>query len=119
MLLRLEWIAVFSRPMTSRKTLLGVLVFVFVGCGSVSDLPPRPDAPIADEFVDLVALEAEWKCDVERYAFEDLDSLTAELDKRLQRDEITAQEYQSFIVLLDEDEDLRLHVRWAYEDRCN
>jgi hypothetical protein len=119
MVQRLGWIPVFFRPMKFMKMVLGGLLLVLVSCGSASDLPPRPDTPIANEFVDLVALEAEWKCDVERYAFEDLDSLTAELDKRLERDDITSQEYQTFILLLDEDEDLRLHVRWAYEDRCN
>jgi hypothetical protein len=66
-----------------------------------------------------VALEAKWKCDVERYVFEDLDSLTAELDKRLLGSDLSKEEYEAFVLLVDEDEDLRLHVRWAYEDRCN
>jgi hypothetical protein len=102
----------------------GVLL-VLVSCGSVGvlssngDLPPRPATPIADEYVDLVALEAKWKCDVERYAFEDLGSLTAELDERLVGAGISTEEYQAFVLLLDEEDELRLHVRWAYEDLCN
>ena len=98
---------------------------MLVSCGSAGvlssngDLPPRPDTPIADEYVDLVALEAKWKCDVERYAFEDLDSLTDELDKRLVGAGISTEEYKDFVLLLDKEDELRLHVRWAYEDRCN
>ena len=99
------------------------MLLVLVGCGSVGsvsgELAPRPTTPIADAHVDLVALEAKWKCDVERYAFEDLDSLTEELDKRLADAGVSTGDYEAFLRLLDEDDDLRLHVRWAYEDRCN
>lgn len=79
---------------------------------------PLPTTPLADEYVDIVKFEARWKCDVQRYSFDDLSDIENDLSQRLIDTGIGVEEYESFKVELDSDRELRLHLRWAYEDVC-
>lgn len=79
---------------------------------------PEPTSPLGDEYTALVAFEARWKCDIQRYALDDLLTIGTELSKRLVDSGISADTYDRFKAMLDLDDDLRLHTRLAVREVC-
>ncbi len=67
----------------------------------------------------LVAFEALWKCDIQRYAFDDLKAIETGLTARLTDSGIAREEYDDFKGALDLDNELRLHTRLAFREVCS
>jgi hypothetical protein len=44
----------------------------------------------------MASLEARWMCDVQRYTFEEVGDIQAELDSRLAGNGVTAEQYRAF-----------------------
>ena len=69
---------------------------------------PRPDIDgnlTGQEL--LVAIEARWMCDVQRFAFSDLDSMNEALTQRLAPHGVSRPDYNAFKVDLEDRIDLR------------
>ena len=66
----------------------------------------------------LIAVEARWMCDVQRYAFDDLSGFDAELESRLFERGLSRSDYEAFKERLAEDPDIRGGVRAAYDEVC-
>lgn len=75
-----------------------------------------PSAPPADS---LLALEAYWMCDIQRFTFDELDAVTAELDTRLSSAGFTPDEYDEFQTRLATQPALREGVLAVYRDYCD
>lgn len=66
----------------------------------------------------LVAIEARWMCDVQRYAFADLGALNRALEERLTHYGSSRADYDAFKVELETRIDLRDQVLTEYETYC-
>jgi len=65
-----------------------------------------------------VVVEAQWQCDVQRQAFDDLEAMDTELDVRLTEAGLTRSEYEDFKQRLASSSDLRDKVSDEYEAYC-
>lgn len=66
----------------------------------------------------LTSIEGRWLCDVQRYTFDTQADIQAELDRRLEGNGVTAEQYRAFKDDLTEDAELRAAVKAAYRQRC-
>ena len=92
----------------ARRILLGTMIALLPAlpaCGGPSDNT-------------AVQFEAEWQCEVQRQAFEDLDALDQTLARRLDDAGLTRDEYAAFKGRLETSSDLRLEVTDAYDAFC-
>ena len=72
--------------------------FLLAGCGVSYD-------------ADLLAsIEGRWMCDVQRFTFDDVGDIQAELDARLAGNGVSAEQYRAFKDDLTEQPELRQHV---------
>lgn len=79
--------------------------------------PPELDPNLAGDDL-LVAVEARWMCDVQRYAFSDLGALNQALDERLAHYQLSRTAYDAFKAELETRIDLRERVLADYETYC-
>jgi len=67
----------------------------------------------------LASIEGRWVCDVQRYTFDDIGDIQAELDGRLAGNGITAEQYRAFKDDLIDDSELRDTVAVEYAAYCD
>ena len=82
-------------------------IFLFAGCGV------SYDAPL------LSSIEGRWMCDVQRYTFDDVGDIQAELDTRLEGNGVTPEQYRAFKDDLIDDPDLRASVAIEFTAYCD
>jgi hypothetical protein len=90
----------------------GFLIVLVVGLLSAACAPPY-DASL------LASIEGRWLCDVQRYTFDTQADIQVELDRRLEGNGVSAEQYRAFKDDLTKDRDLRGMVKAAFEQRCN
>ncbi len=66
----------------------------------------------------LARVEGRWMCDVQRYTFEDVADIEAELAARVVAAGYDLADYETFKAVLGEDPELRAQVRGVYEEYC-
>lgn len=95
-----------------------VLLFVVVGgvtaCGDGGSAPAAVDADQG-----LVGFEADWQCERERHAFDELADLDARLAATREAAGISAEDYDEFLASLADDAELRRDVLAAYRAVCS
>ncbi len=85
---------------------------------------PAPDASVersvaaADDAPVLVAVAAEWQCDLQRFAFDSLSDLDELLAETLAARGVSVDEFEAFELELESDRDLREQVLAVYEADC-
>ena len=79
--------------------------------------PPEFDSGLTGEDL-LVAIEARWMCDVQRFAFSDLSAMNEALNDRLEPHGLTRSDYDTFKADLEGRIDLREQVLAEYEGYC-
>ena len=79
--------------------------------------PPELDAGLTGDDL-LVALEARWMCDVQRFAFSDLGAMNEALDQRLSPHGLSRADYDVFKAQLETQIELREQVLTGYEAYC-
>lgn len=94
-----------------RRIRLATAVFaatlLFAGCGV------SYDARL------LSSIEGRWMCDVQRYTFDDVGDIQAELDARLAGNGVTPEQYRAFKDDLIDDPDLRAEVGVEFTSYCD
>jgi len=85
---------------------VGVALFL-AGCGV------SYDAPL------LSSLEGRWMCDVQRYTFDEVGDIQAELDARLAGNGVTAEQYRAFKDDLIDSPELRETVAVEFSAYCD
>lgn len=88
---------------------VAVLVLISIALAACA---PSYDADL------LTSIEGRWLCDVQRYTFDTQADIQAELDRRLEGDGVTAEQYRAFKDDLTENAELRAAVKAAYLQRC-
>jgi hypothetical protein len=66
----------------------------------------------------MASLEARWMCDVQRYTFEEVGDIQAELDSRLAGNGVTAEQYRAFKDDLIGSSDLRDQIANDFAAYC-
>jgi ABC-type transport system substrate-binding protein len=79
--------------------------------------PPELDPSLTGDDL-LVAIEARWMCDVQRFAFSDLGVLNEALDERLAASGLSRTEYDVFKAQLETRIELREQVLAEYDAYC-
>lgn len=79
--------------------------------------PPALDPSLSGDDL-LVAIEARWMCDVQRFAFSDLPAMNDALDERLAFSHQTRTDYDAFKVEMEDRIDLRERVLAEYDAYC-
>ena len=79
---------------------------------------PELDPDLTGEDL-LVAIEARWMCDVQRFAFSDLEAMSQALSERLTPHGLSREDYDSFKTDLEDRIDLRERVLAEYDVYCN
>ena len=79
--------------------------------------PPELDAGLAGDDL-LVAIEARWMCDVQRFTFSDLGVMNQALEERLTPHGLSRSEYDTFKAQLETRIDLREQVLAEYDAYC-
>lgn len=77
-----------------------------------------PACSSQETFAAEVAIEARWKCDVQRQAFSELSDMGLEFENRLAAEGITADDYDSFRSALEDSAELRSEVVAEYDRYC-
>jgi hypothetical protein len=67
----------------------------------------------------LASIEGRWMCDVQRYTFDDVGDIQAELDSRLAGNGVTAEQYRAFKDDLIDQADLRAEVAVEFTAYCD
>jgi len=67
----------------------------------------------------LSSIEGRWMCDVQRYTFDDVGDIQAELDARLAGSGVTAEQYRAFKDDLIDQSDLRAEVAVEFTAYCD
>ena len=101
------------------------------GAASPGDTGPAATVPAATNPVEIspgaaellitdpmVAVEAQWLCDVPRFAFAEADGADQLLTQLLAEAAIPRSDYEDFKSSLDHDEELRASVADAYDIVC-
>ncbi|MGZ8784374.1 MAG: hypothetical protein ACXW1Y_02270 [Acidimicrobiia bacterium] len=78
---------------------------------------PELDANLTGDDL-LVAIEARWMCDVQRYAYSDLSAMNEALFERLSASGLSQTDYDRFKATLEDRVDLREQVLVQYEVYC-
>jgi len=79
--------------------------------------PPALPSDLSGEEL-LVALEARWMCDVQRFAFPDLNAMNEALDGRLASHGLQRTDYDEFKAEMENRIDLREQVLVGYDEYC-
>jgi len=79
--------------------------------------PPELDSGLTGDDL-LAAIEARWMCDVQRFAFSDLEVLNESLDNRLAASGLSRTEYDVFKAQLETRIELREQVLAEYDAYC-
>ena len=79
--------------------------------------PPVLDPDLEGEAL-LVAIEARWMCDIQRFAFPDLAAMNEALEERLSPHGLGRAEYDSFKMEIEDRIELRELVLAEYESYC-
>jgi hypothetical protein len=79
--------------------------------------PPKFDSGLTGDDL-LVAIEARWMCDVQRFAFSDLGAMSEALEERLASHGLKRTDYDAFKVDMEGRIDLREQVLAEYESYC-
>lgn len=79
--------------------------------------PPEFDSGLTGDDL-LVAIEARWMCDVQRFAFSDLSAMNEALNDRLKPHGLTRSDYDTFKADLEGRIDLREQVLAEYDRYC-
>lgn len=77
-----------------------------------------PACSSQETFAAEVAIEARWKCDVQRQAFAELGDMGLEFERRLASEGVTADDYASFKSALEGSTELRSEVVAEYDRYC-
>ena len=67
----------------------------------------------------LSSIEGRWMCDVQRYTFDDVGDIQAELDTRLAGNGVTAEQYRAFKDDLVDGPELREDVATEFTGYCD
>jgi major membrane immunogen (membrane-anchored lipoprotein) len=67
----------------------------------------------------LASIEGRWMCDVQRFTFDDVGDIQAELDARLAGNAVTAEQYRAFKDDLTDQPDLRAEVAVEFAEYCD
>ncbi len=98
---------------------LVVAALVLGACGSTlaeGELPPSTTLPPASE--PLVAFEASWLCQVQRFAYTDISEIETQQRRALEGAGFSSADYADFEVRLEEDADLRAEVKDRFVTGC-
>lgn len=79
--------------------------------------PPELDGNLTGDDL-LVAIEARWICDVQRFAYSDLDAMNDALTERLSTYGLSQTDYDTFKAELEDRVDLREQVLVDYDAYC-
>ena len=79
--------------------------------------PPELDSGLTGDDL-LVAIEARWMCDVQRFAFSDLEAMNGALYERLSLNGLSRADYEAFKAELEGRIDLREQVLVDYDAYC-
>jgi hypothetical protein len=71
------------------------------------------DAPL------LASIEGRWMCDVQRYTFDEVGDIQAELDARLAGNGVTSEQYRAFKDDLIDSSELRETVAVEFTSYCD
>jgi len=85
---------------------------------SSEPLPPPALAPGLTGNDLLAAIEGRWMCDVQRFAFSDLQAMNEALDERLKLSGLSRKDYDTFKRDLEARIDLREQVLVEYDAYC-
>ena len=113
-----------------RRVLIVLLVgMVAAGCNTAVSDPPPPASPPTSAFNTeaatsqstnpMVQLEAGWMCDVQRFAFADLEAMSTELAQRLEAAGLDQDGYDSFKAEMGRSPELRSEVLAEYVATCS
>lgn len=83
------------------------VALVLAGCGI------SYDAPL------LASIEGRWMCDVQRYTFDEVGDIQAELDARLAGNGVTSEQYRAFKDDLIDSSELRDAVAAEFTNYCD
>lgn len=103
-----------------RATVLLFGTALFVGsCAGGANTVGSAERSVAPEAVDaLVVFEADWQCERQRHAFDELEDLADRLDATRDAAGISADDYDIFQEMLEEDVELRQRVLAAFRVEC-
>ena len=88
------------------------------GDESAIEDPVERSVTAADDAPVLVAVAAEWQCDLQRFAFDSLSDLDVLLEETLAARGVSVEEFDAFELALESDRDLREQVLAVYEADC-
>lgn len=108
------------RPRVSFRRLaggLGVAALFLTACGGEEPEPSALDGLPPEELA-LVTVEADWQCDVTRFAFDELSELEEIRAIQLAELGIDEADYAAFVERLSDEPTLRDAVNEIYEESC-
>lgn len=77
-----------------------------------------PDVDLSPEDVDLVQFEADWVCELQRRTFVSQEAIDEALEENLVGLGIDRVDYDEFRAEVNESQDLRESILFAYEENC-
>jgi hypothetical protein len=91
------------------RTATGLIAaaLALAGCGVSYDTPL------------LASIEGRWMCDVQRYTFDEVGDIQAELDARLAGNGVTSEQYRAFKDDLIDSSELRETVAVEFTSYCD
>lgn len=97
-----------KRRRTQRAGAIALLLAggLIAGCGPAA----VPDS--------VVQVQAQWLCDVTRYAYTDATGMTQRLEELLAEAGVSADAYAEFAMRVDGDAAVRAQISAAYDARC-
>ena len=85
---------------------------LMAGCGS--------DTPRLEASVDtMVEFEANWQCEVNRFAYESPDAIESRKERVRGRFSVTAQDHKIFTDMVEDDDELRDAVALRNDELCS
>lgn len=85
---------------------------------NIDALPALPAVALDAEDAELVAVEAQWLCDIQRRSFTDLADLEVARASLLANSGVSDDRYEAFQARLETSTDLRLAVLAAFQGTC-
>ncbi len=77
-----------------------------------------PDVDLDEEETLLVAFEADWVCELQRRSFPTPDAMQDALNDKLVGLGVTRDEYDAFRAEVNNSQDLRDSILYAYQNKC-
>lgn len=107
--------------MLTRRIALAFVVLALLACSgaeSATVAVPPTSTTLGPASEPLVAFEASWLCQVQRFAFAEVADIDSELVAALEAEGSSAAEYADFKARLDDTPELRTEIRERFEAQC-